>query len=57
MEYLFLVLFILYIAPWVLAESIEHRSANAILLLNLGLGWTGIGVDAEPPAPPLEESS
>ena len=43
MEYLFLVLFVLYLAPWVLAESIEHRSSIAILFLNLGLGWTGIG--------------
>ena len=43
MEYLFLVLFVFYLAPWVLAESIEHRRANTILFLNLGLGWTGIG--------------
>lgn len=43
MEYLVLVLFIFYLAPWVLAESIEHRRANTILFLNLGLGWTGIG--------------
>jgi hypothetical protein len=43
MEYLFLLLFLFYLAPWVLAESIEHRSANTILFLNLGLGWTGIG--------------
>ncbi|GEM_PF-6839425 len=43
MEYLFLFFFVLYIAPWVAAESIEHRSANAILFLNLGFGWTGVG--------------
>ena len=43
MEYLFLLLFVFYLAPWVLAESIEHRRANTILFLNLGLGWTGLG--------------
>ena len=43
MEFLALALFIFYLAPWVLAESIEHRRANAILFLNLALGWTGIG--------------
>lgn len=43
MEYLLILLVIFYLSPWVLAESIEHRRANAILFLNLGLGWTGIG--------------
>ena len=43
MEYLFLLIFLLYLAPWVFAESIEHRSSTTILFLNLGLGWTGVG--------------
>ena len=43
MEFLLVFLLILYLAPWVLAESIEHRRANTILALNLGLGWTGLG--------------
>ena len=38
MEFLLVFLLILYLAPWVLAESIEHRRANTILALNLGLG-------------------
>ncbi|MEM9175916.1 MAG: superinfection immunity protein [Myxococcota bacterium] len=43
MEYLFILLFMLYLAPWVLAESIEHPNANTILFVTLALGWTGIG--------------
>ena len=43
MEFLLLGIVILYLAPWMLAETIEHRSANAILFLNLGFGWTGVG--------------
>ncbi len=43
MEYLLLLFFLAYLAPWVLAEGIGHRHANLILALTLGLGWTGVG--------------
>lgn len=43
MEYLLLLALILYLAPWMAAEGIEHPDANTILALTLGLGWTGIG--------------
>lgn len=43
MEYAFIIAFMAYLMPWVLAEAIEHRNATAIGVLTFGLGWTGVG--------------
>lgn len=43
MEYVFIAAFVLYLAPWMAAEAIEHRRATTIGFLTVGLGWTGVG--------------
>jgi hypothetical protein len=35
--------FVVYFLPTIIAKMREHYNQNAILLLNLILGWTGIG--------------
>jgi hypothetical protein len=43
LEYLFFVVFALYLVPWLLSEIREHEHAGAILVVNLTTGWTGVG--------------
>lgn len=38
--FLFLVV---YFLPWLIAKKRKHKNSDAILLLNLFLGWTLIG--------------
>lgn len=35
--------FVLYLLPSVVAASRGHKQAAAIIVLNLTLGWTGLG--------------
>lgn len=38
-----LVLLVVYFIPTLYAKKVGHRNSDAILLLNLFLGWTFIG--------------
>ena len=40
---LIILLFALYFLPFLIASLRQHKNIFAILLLNLFLGWTGIG--------------
>ncbi len=40
---LFLLLIALYFVPTIVAFARKHKNAVAILILNIFLGWTGIG--------------
>ena len=44
MEYVILVAFLIYLAPWMLAEGVGHPRAKGILWLNLVLGWTVVNM-------------
>ncbi len=43
MEYVLFALFLVYLLPWIVAEARGHERATALLLLNLAVGWTGVG--------------
>lgn len=32
-----------YLLPSIVAHNVQHRNKDAILILNLLLGWTGLG--------------
>ncbi|MDJ0850832.1 MAG: superinfection immunity protein [Myxococcota bacterium] len=62
MEYVLFALFLLYLLPWILAEARGHERATVVLLVNLAVGWTGVGWiaalwwarSAEPPSKTAE---
>lgn len=43
MEYFFTLLFMVYLAPWIVSEWRERDDSAAILALNLFTGWTLVG--------------
>ncbi len=43
LEYALLVMLVLYIVPFTVAAHRDHPQARSILVLNLALGWTGVG--------------
>jgi hypothetical protein len=43
MEYVAVVLLLIYLAPFTVAAGRDHPRARSILALNLALGWTGVG--------------
>lgn len=43
MEFVLIVLLVIYLVPAILADKIHHPQRGRILALNLGLGWTGVG--------------
>jgi hypothetical protein len=42
-EYVVFFAFTVYLSPWIFAVSREHPQHAYILLLDLSLGWTGLG--------------
>lgn len=43
MEFLAFALFLVYLAPWIVAEARGHPRPSGVLVLTLLAGWTGIG--------------
>ena len=43
MELIFLLMFVMYFVPAIIASSRKHKNTGAITALNIFAGWSGIG--------------